>query len=201
MGPDCGTATINGIGLGFANRVRRGNIGLVAASGTGLQTVTTHIHNSGGGVSQAIGTGGRDLKNDVGAISMLQGLHYLSADENTKVIVLVSKPPDNKVASRLLAAAHQTLKPVILDFIAFAPPAAQIGNLHFAAGLDQAAQLAIELANHPTGKKTAATRQGFSPRSIFWRNACLRGTERPATFPLPNLFEYSNHDPAAQELS
>jgi FdrA protein len=153
MGPDCGTAIVNGIGLGFANRVRRGNIGLVAASGTGLQTVTTHIHNFGGGVSQAIGTGGRDLKNDVGAMSMLQGLRYLASDENTRVIVLVSKPPDSEVAAHLLAAAHQAGKPVVVDFIGFAPPAAHVGNLHFAVGLDQAARLAVELANQSSAKK------------------------------------------------
>ncbi|MEX2143191.1 MAG: hypothetical protein WD740_01240, partial [Anaerolineales bacterium] len=73
MGPDCGTAIVNGIGLGFANRVRRGPIGLVAASGTGLQAVTAQVHNLGGGVSQGIGTGGRDLKSEVGAVTMLQG--------------------------------------------------------------------------------------------------------------------------------
>jgi FdrA protein len=153
MGPDCGTAIVNGIGLGFANRVRRGPIGLVSASGTGLQTVTTHIHNFGGGVSQAIGTGGRDLKNEVSAITMLQGLRYLAADAGTKVIVLISKPPDTKVATQLLAAAHQVGKPVVVDFIGFASPAAQIGNLHFAAGLDQAARLAVELAKQPAVKK------------------------------------------------
>ena len=74
MGPDCGTAIVNGIPLGFANVVRRGDIGLVAASGTGLQEVTCRIHNLGGGVSQALGTGGRDLKEEIGGITMLQGL-------------------------------------------------------------------------------------------------------------------------------
>lgn len=154
MGPDCGTAIINGIGLGFANRVRRGPIGLVAASGTGLQAVTAGIHNLGGGVSQAIGTGGRDLKNEVGARSMLQGLQYLANDPDTKVIVLISKPPDVEVATKLLAAAHQAGKPVVVDFIGFAPPAAQIGDLHFAAGLDQAAKLAVDLAKQPASKQT-----------------------------------------------
>ena len=75
MGPDCGTAVINGVGLGFANRVRRGNIGIVAASGTGLQAVSTEIHNLGAGVSQAIGTGGRDLKEAVGGLTAQQSLN------------------------------------------------------------------------------------------------------------------------------
>ena len=80
MGPDCGTAIINGVPLGFANVVRRGDIGLVAASGTGLQEVTCRIHNLGGGVSQAIGTGGRDLKEEIGGLTMLQGLAALADD-------------------------------------------------------------------------------------------------------------------------
>ena len=93
MGPDCGTAIINGTGLGFANRVRRGSIGLVGASGTGLQAVTTQIHNLGGGVSHVIGTGGRDLKSEVGAITAHQALDLLARDSETKVIALISKPP------------------------------------------------------------------------------------------------------------
>lgn len=167
MGPDCGTAIVNGIGLGFANRVRRGPIGLVAASGTGLQTVTTHIHNLGSGVSQAIGTGGRDLRNEVGAISMLQGFNYLAGDPDTELIVLVSKPPDTEVATKLLATAHQIGKPVVVDFIGFTPPAAQIGNLHFAAGLDQAASLAVDLTNQPVPKKVVSTRGNGYLRGLF----------------------------------
>ena len=88
MGPDCGTAIINGIPLGFANVVRRGDIGVVAASGTGLQQVTSLIDRLGGGVTQAIGTGGHDLKSEVGGITMLQGIEALTADPSTKVILL-----------------------------------------------------------------------------------------------------------------
>jgi FdrA protein len=109
MGPDCGTAVINGVGLGFANRVRRGRIGVVAASGTGLQAVTTEIHNLGSGISQAIGTGGRDLKAEVGAITAQQAVDLLGKDPVTKVIVLVSKPPSPQVATRLLQAAQAAL--------------------------------------------------------------------------------------------
>lgn len=147
MGPDCGTAIINGVGLGFANRVRRGNIGLVGASGTGLQAVTSQIHTLGGGISQAIGTGGRDLKEEIGGRTMLQGLAYLSADADTQVIILVSKPPSPLVTTRLLTAARQAEKPVIVNFIGFAPPAPQIGNLHFASSMEHAAQLALDLAD------------------------------------------------------
>ena len=106
MGPDCGTAIVNGVGLGFANRVRRGAVGIVAASGTGLQAVSSAVHELGAGVSQAFGTGGRDLKADVGGITALQALDLLGRDPQTAVIVLVSKPPAASVATTLLNAAQ-----------------------------------------------------------------------------------------------
>jgi len=144
MGPDCGTAIINGIGLGFANHVRRGPIGLVGASGTGLQAVTTHIHNLGGGISHAIGTGGRDLKSEVGAITAHQALDLLARDSETEIIVLISKPPAPDVATKLLAAAKSTGKPVVIDFLGYPPPARKIGNLHFATSLSEAAAMATQ---------------------------------------------------------
>jgi FdrA protein len=143
MGPDCGTAIINGVGLGFANRVRRGPIGLVGASGTGTQAVTSHIHNLGGGISHAIGTGGRDLKSEVGAITAHQALDALARDDETKVIVLISKPPSPDVATGLISAAQGTGKPVVVYFIGYPPPARKIGNLHFAISLNEAAELAV----------------------------------------------------------
>jgi FdrA protein len=145
MGPDCGTAIINGVGLGFANRVRRGAIGLVGASGTGLQAITSRIHTLGGGVSHAIGTGGRDLKSEVGAITAHQALDVLARDPETTVVVLVSKPPAPNVTTKLLAAAQATGKPVVVDFIGYPPPARRLGNLHFAASLSEAAEVAVEL--------------------------------------------------------
>jgi FdrA protein len=147
MGPDCGTAIINGVGFGFANRVRRGPIGLVGASGTGLQAVTTYIHNLGGGISHAIGTGGRDLKAEVGAITAHQALDLLARDPETKVIVIISKPPSPEVATRLLSAARATGKPVMVDFIGYPPPARKLGNLHFATSLSEAAKFAVEIGD------------------------------------------------------
>ncbi|MGD8997797.1 MAG: hypothetical protein PVH80_06775, partial [Anaerolineae bacterium] len=121
MGPDCGTAIVNGVGLGFANQVRRGPIGLVAASGTGLQQVSSRVHQLGGGISHAIGTGGRDLSEAVGALTAHQGLDLLSRDPETGVIVLISKPPAPQVAEELLEAARvyseTANKPVVVDFI------------------------------------------------------------------------------------
>ncbi len=146
MGPDCGTAIVNGVGLGFANRVRRGNIGVIGASGTGLQQVTARIHQLGGGITHALGTGGRDLAEAVGAITARQALSLLARDEATQVIVIISKPPDPSVADQLLRAARASGKPVIVDFIGYKAPDNQQDNLYFARTLDEAAQLAVELA-------------------------------------------------------
>jgi len=147
MGPDCGTAIINGVGLGFANQVRRGAIGLIGASGTGLQHVTARIHQLGGGISQALGTGGRDLTEAVGAITAQQGLDLLNRDPETKVIVLISKPPAPNVADHLLRLARAAGKPVVVNFIGYKPPATLPAheNLCFASSLDQTAELAVQL--------------------------------------------------------
>ena len=99
MGPDCGTAIIGGVALAFANRVRRGRIGLVGASGTGLQEVSCLIDRLGHGVSHAIGTGSRDVSAEVGGVSLIQGLGLLGSDQDTDVIVVVSKPPALSVAA------------------------------------------------------------------------------------------------------
>lgn len=116
MGPDCGTAIVNGIPLGFANVVRRGGIGIVGASGTGLQEVTCRIDQLGGGISQALGTGGHDLHEEIGGISMLMGLNALAEDDETQVIVLISKPPAYDVAERVLTQAQKAGKPVVVNF-------------------------------------------------------------------------------------
>jgi FdrA protein len=146
MGPDCGTAIINGIPLAFANVVRRGDIGLVAASGTGLQQVSSLIDRQGGGVSQAIGVGSHDLHHQVGGISMLQGIEALAADPATKVVVLISKPPASEVAQRVLERAAQADKPVVVDFIG-ADPATIVGDDLFAAyTLADAAAMAVALS-------------------------------------------------------
>src|SRR6266699_3272706 len=117
MGPDCGTAMLNGVGLGFVNVVPSGPIGIVGASGTGIQQVMSVIARLGGGVSQVIGCGGRDLSEKVGAITTLQGLRLLQEDEQTEVIVLVSKPPAPAVAERVLQVAVKGKKPVIVIFV------------------------------------------------------------------------------------
>ncbi len=117
MGPDCGTAIINGVPLCFANAVRRGKIGVVGASGTGTQEVTVQVHRLGEGLSQVIGTGGRDLKDQIGGLMMIQGFESLIADPETEVIVLISKPPSPTVAEKIYQIAKHSPKPVVIDFI------------------------------------------------------------------------------------
>ena len=113
MGPECGTTLLAGVGLGFANRVRTGAVGLVGASGTGLQEVTTLLHHLGSGVSHAIGTGGRDLHDGVDGVTTLQALELLKRDPATRAVVIVSKPASKRVADTVLAAAAALGKPVI----------------------------------------------------------------------------------------
>lgn len=176
MGPDCGTAIIDGVGLGFANRVRRGRIGIVAAAGTGLQAVSSAIHELGEGVSQAFGTGGRDLKAEVGGASALQALDLLGRDPQTEVIVLVSKPPAPTVVTKLLGAARAIAKPVVVDFIGYPPPARQLGNLHFAVDLDEAARLAVDLARESRLDAAPEASTGDDSRSGYLRALFSGGT-------------------------
>jgi len=117
MGPDCGTAMLNGAGLGFVNVVPRGPIGIVSASGTGMQEVMSLAAQQGYGISQAIGSGGRDLTEAVGAMTTLQGLTLLQEDEQTQVIVLISKPPAASVAERVLDVATSGNKPIVVIFV------------------------------------------------------------------------------------
>jgi len=147
MGPDCGTAIVNGVGLGFANQVRRGPVGMVAASGTGLQQVSARVHQLGGGFTHAFGTGGRDLSQDVNAVTARQGLDLLVRDPETRVIVLVSKPPSHQVAAELVEAARLAGKPVVVDLIGYATAVRKVDNVYFATSFDETAELAVQLAS------------------------------------------------------
>ena len=146
MGPDCGTAIVRGVPLGFANAVRRGPIGVIGASGTGLQQVTSLIDQAGLGVSHALGTGGRDLKAEVGGATMLRALDELAADPETRVIVLVSKPPAREVADKVLARARATGKPVIACFLGADAASIEGDGVLAAATLEDAAAMALAAA-------------------------------------------------------
>lgn len=146
MGPDCGTAIINGVPLAFANEVKRGKIGIVAAAGTGLQEVSTLINNLGEGVSQGIGTGGRDVKEAVGGISMIMGLEALLEDLQTEVVVIVSKPPDTSVTEKVLAVAKKSKKPVVVNFLGGDLNQVSAAGCVPAVTLKEAAHKAVSLA-------------------------------------------------------
>jgi FdrA protein len=149
MGPDCGTAIINGKGLCFANTVNSGKIGLVAASGTGLQEVTVIIDRFGGGITQAIGVGGRDLSKEVGGLMMLKGIDVLEADEKTEVIVLISKPPHKEVLAKLMNRLEHITKPVVLCLLD-SQMNVDVPHIHFVTTLTEAATKALNLTSIQT---------------------------------------------------
>jgi FdrA protein len=184
MGPDCGTAIINGVPLAFANVVQGGPIGAVGASGTGLQQVTVLIDRLGLGISQAIGTGGRDLHSKIGGISMSKGLRDLAADPATKVIVLISKPPAAEVAERILGAARKAGKPVVVNFLGADPSKISGGNVHGARTLEDAARAAAAIARGEIPRQSygeaAAPPAGLPPLGTGQRY--IRGLFSGGTF-------------------
>jgi FdrA protein len=117
MGPDCGTAILGGVGLGFANVVRPGSIGVVAASGTGAQQLCCLLDHVGLGVRHVLGVGGRDLSTTVAAASTLPALAALDADPSIDLVVVVSKPPAIEVANAVARAAQACRTPVVLAFV------------------------------------------------------------------------------------
>ena len=162
MGPDCGTAVVAGTGLGFANGLRRGPVGIVAASGTGLQEVACLVHRLGVGVSHALGTGSRDLSEEVGGATFITALLALAEDPLTEVIVLLSKPPSPQVATRVLRVARGCSKPVVVSFLG-AQPAGAWEGLHFATTLEEAAYLAVRLLGREIPERADPT-----PEPLAW---------------------------------
>jgi len=147
MGPDCGTSIIGGVGFGFANAVRRGQIGVIGASGTGTQEVTSLVHRWGSGISHAIGVGGRDLSDAIGAISTLQALDALERDPNTSVILLVSKPPGAATIALVNERISACSKPVVTCYLGDTDGSLPgIQNATTTLNLDDAATAAIRLA-------------------------------------------------------
>ncbi len=148
MGPDCGTAIINGVGLGFTNVIAQGPIGIIGASGTGIQEVISRIAKRGGGISQAIGTGGRDLSKAVGGIAFKYALRCLMADQNTKVLVLISKPPDPEIFASILAEIKAADKPVVMCLPGYNPNPLEAKGIVFAKTLSHAGEIATALLSN-----------------------------------------------------
>ena len=154
LGPDCGTAIINGVPLGFANNASHGRVGLVSASGTGLQQVICLLAASGEGVSQALGVGGRDLDDRVGGVMMLAGLHALESDEDTEVIILISKPPDELTRGRILDAVSKLEKPCVVCFLGFQGQSTESHGVFIEPTLDSTATKTLALLG-PNGSVEA----------------------------------------------
>lgn len=162
MGPDCGTSIIGGVPLGFANVVASGPVGIVGASGTGIQQLSVLIDRLGSGISHAIGLGGRDLSDAVGGISAIMALDILEDDDQTKVIVMVSKPPGIQTGKKIIEKVRASSKPVVLVFLG--------GDRNFlndqkyvAANLEQGAAMAVALA---AGKEANSDILAFSRDGI-----------------------------------
>lgn len=167
MGPDCGTAILNGAALGFANACRRGNIGIVGASGTGIQEISSLVHQLGGGISQAIGTGGRDLSEAVDGRMTRFGIRALGQDPDTAVIVVVSKTPSSAVADKVMNTLADTGKPAVVHFIggeakrvsdkvettATLADAARVGIAKAGIGIKESADRAESVASSATAEK------------------------------------------------
>ncbi len=146
MGPDCGVANINGISFLVGSIVRKGPIGICAASGVGLQEVAVLIHQAGSGISQGIGTGGKDLKDKVGGITMLSGLDALERDEETKIIVLISRKPESRTLERVLERVSKCIKPIIVCFMGCGKEEIVQSGAVYASNLEGAAREALALA-------------------------------------------------------
>ena len=145
MGPGCGTGVMNGISVGMMSKISKGSIGIVGASGSGIHEIAALIDQAGQGITQAIGTGGRDLSREVGAVTMSQGLQYLMDDEQTKVIVLISKPPHPDSAAKIYKLLHECKKPVVIYFLGKDLPKPEAACVRLAATLEDAADIAVRL--------------------------------------------------------
>ena len=157
LGPDCGTAIINNAPLGFTNAVSEGRVGLVSASGTGLQQVTCLLAAAGEGVSQAWGVGSRDLDDRVGGVMMLQGLRALENDPASEVVVLISKPPGPATQKRVLAALRECSKPCVVCFLGMDPDSPNAANVFFETTLQGTATRVLALLGGEPSPSPPAT--------------------------------------------
>jgi FdrA protein len=189
MGPDCGTAAIRGVPLAFANVVADGNIGIVGAAGTGNQEVMSQIDQLGGGISNAIGLGGRDLSTEVGGIMCLQALAALDDDPATSTIVIISKPPAQAVRERIQRYAQHLTKRTVAVFIGEKPSVDRRGNITFAYTLADAAARAVELSGRG--------RPRFGPTQRWIKGLYTGGTlASEAAMLIRDAFDLKDDDPS-----
>ncbi len=198
MGPDCGTAIIAGRGLGFSNAVRRGPVGIVGGSGSGMQAVSCLIDAGGSGISHAIGSGGRDLSDDVGGITTFAGLRALAGDSATKVIVVVSKTPGPKTLARLHEFIAGSAKPVVTCYLG--------GSVSGSAlTFEQAAEQALRFAGAgplPNGTlPTLPPHIGGRARGLFAGGSLLYEAQRILERAVIPLARYDLIDMGSEELT
>jgi FdrA protein len=189
MGPGCGTGIIGGIGLGFADVIRRGSIGVIAGAGSGLQELTCQVHHASLGISHAIGTGGRDLTDSIGGLTTFAALDGLEADPQTEIIVLLSKPAGDKTLSRLIERFKTCKKPVIGCFLgARLGFETYSGVFQYAKTIDDAVRLAINAigAGQPGDESpfTSAELQRMAQEKSSWNSeqCFVRGVLAGGTF-------------------
>ncbi len=207
MGPDCGTALIGGVPIAFANVVPRGDVGLISASGTGLQEVSCLLARAGRGISHGIGVGGRDLSEEVGGLMTLAALDALEADPATRHIVIISKPPARSVAAKIAARVAQSTKPVTLCLLGaggmtLAAAAEQVLGRPLAGGLLPAVSLAGGLL--PAPRKRPGWLRGLYSGGTLCNEAQLvllaAGFDVKSNVPVPGAGETARLEIEAHSL-
>lgn len=186
MGPDCGTAIVNGLGLGFANAMQPGPVGMVGASGTGIQQMCCLLDDADIGVRHALGTGSHDLSEEVGALSTIQALDALDADPSINLIVVISKPPAAPVAAKVRAAAAECGKPVVITFMGESTLEEGAGEVMAELGM-----AAVTYASWPVDQDDH--RPGFV-RGLF-AGGTLRSESRFISMPTLGDIGTKEHDP------
>jgi len=187
MGPDCGTSLIGGVGVGFANAVRKGAIGVIGASGTGLQEFTCQVHNAGLGISHAIGTGTNDVSDVICGLTTFDALNALEEDANTKVITFVTKPPGKQMLTKLVERLKTCHKPVVCCFLGAGHLPVASDRVCFVNTIDEAVRWAIHLhSGGPTPSELSLTfeelewisneRTRWSPAQKYLRGIFAGGT-------------------------
>ena len=180
MGPDCGTAHIGGVGLGFCNVMRPGKIGIAGAAGTGIQEAMAAIDAGGGGISCALGTGGRDVSDAVGGLAMIQAIETLDEDTATEVLLVLGKPPEAAAMKKVLEAAGRCTKPVAIHFVGAQAEdirrhSGEHSHLYPADSLAGAGKLAVSLTGGPAPARTPEINPETREKIAEWSRSRAKG--------------------------
>jgi FdrA protein len=188
MGPDCGTSILGGVGIGFANVVRKGTIGVIGPSGTGLQEFTSQVHNAGYGISHAIGTGSHDLSDRIGGITTLTALEALERDDQTRVIAIVAKPPGERTLKHLITRLGICSKPIVTCFLGLPfENGGRTSEIIWTRTIDDAVRSSIQVLNdratpgeiqltHEECELASTTRARWSSKQCHLRGLFAGGT-------------------------